>query len=223
MSFAIGSILSRPSRATSRRLAGWSTTRLRTVSAVVLVLVVLAATGLGIALYQKHSDSVKAQASRDALAAAGAIVPTLLTYKPDGIDAAFASKYSSLTGTFATDFKNLSEKTIIPAAKQRKITTSAKVAAAALTDSTTTTATALMFINQSTSSTDSPEPTLDGSRIRVSLTKVGDAWKVSGLVASTPPARTVAQCSPAWGCGVRHTPKGIHRCPQMRLPASHRL
>lgn len=178
---SVPGVVSRTVAAGSRRLARLGAWRIRIVTAIVVLAFAAAAVALGITAHQHQQDRTAATASADALAAANRIVPDLLTYKADGIDADFAAKYKLLTGSFQGDFTKLTQQTIIPAAKQRNITTQAKVAAAGVIESTPTTASVLMFINQSTTSTDDPDPTLDGSRIRVSLTKDGDTWKVSGL------------------------------------------
>lgn len=159
----------------------WSTTRVRIISAVIALLLLAVAGGCGYLFYVDHHDRSVAQMRDQALAAAVADVPALLSYKADNIEQDFAGKYGLVTGDFKTQFENLTKQTIIPAAKQQSLTTKAQVASAGVSSVDGDSVTVLLFINQSTTSNDQPGTKLDGSRVQVVMTKVGDQWKVAGL------------------------------------------
>lgn len=109
-------------------------------------------------------------------------VPNLLSYNGNGdLKKEFAAKYDLLTGKFRDDFTNLTTSSIIPAATQHHIVTNAKIAEAGVISSTDDAVSVLMFINQTTTSTDDPTPKIDGSRIKITAVRSGDQWKIGGL------------------------------------------
>jgi Mce-associated membrane protein len=104
-----------------------------------------------------------------------------LTYKFDSVDKDLADASNALTGDFKDQFVALTRQTIVPAAKQANIVTSASVAGNSVVKASADSVTVLMFVNQSTTSKDSPSPKLDSSRVRVELEHVGGRWLVSNL------------------------------------------
>lgn len=153
----------------------------RAITASVFIVTVAAVTVLTSLLVQQHHDSAQVSAKSSALQTARESVPLLLSYKASEIDRSFAMKYSLLTGKFLNDFRQLSEKTLIPSAKERGINTEAKVVQAAVIDNSGDSASVLVFVNQSTTTSADASPVLDGSRVRVNLAKVDDDWKISGM------------------------------------------
>ncbi|MFB7508712.1 hypothetical protein ACFC0P_35725, partial [Streptomyces broussonetiae] len=53
--------------------------------------------------------------------------------------------------------------------------------AASVVSATPDKAVVLLFVNQVTQSTQVPEPRLDLNRVRLTLTRTSDGWKVSGV------------------------------------------
>lgn len=184
MKKALIALVRLPGRAFTRLAAvfgRWTDRRVK-VAGTLMVVAVVAALGFGgYTIYENQQDKDLQANGQDALAAARKMVPNLLTYKADSVDQDFTQKFTMLTGKFKTEFQKLSSESIIPSAKERKIVTEAQVAESGLINHGDSKATALLFINQTTTSTDEPDPKLDGSRVKVSLEKSGDDWKISAL------------------------------------------
>ncbi|WP_216892871.1 hypothetical protein [Nocardia alni] len=168
-------------RTFARRVEGWSRRR-KTLVLTPLVLVTIgliaAATVLGVRIHDY--DDVRA-ARGAALAAAETNVPKILSYRAETADHDLDSAANLLTGDFENRFRTLIKDTIIPAAKQHQTVTTATVVGRSVVDGTSDSVTVLLFIDQSTTSKDTPQPRLDASRVRIHMDRVGDRWLISGL------------------------------------------
>jgi len=159
----------------------WSAKRKTAVFVPLCVLfaaLVVAVSLLGLKI---HSNDGIADAQASALAAANASVPKLLSYKFESVEKDLGDASNALTGDFKDQFVALTQQSIIPAAKQGNIVTSASVAGNSVVSASDHSVTVLMFLNQSTTSKDSPNPKLDSSRVRVNLLQIGDEWLISNL------------------------------------------
>lgn len=149
------------------------------VPLTVLAIALLAAvTLLGIRI---HSNSTINDAKASALATANENVPKLLSYKFDTVEKDLGDAPSTLTGDFKGEFVTLTQQTIIPSAKQANTVTNATVAGNSVVAASADSVTVLMFLNQSTTSKDSPDPKLDSSRVRVELRHIDDRWLIASL------------------------------------------
>ncbi|PPJ25555.1 hypothetical protein [Nocardia nova] len=169
-----------PGRAV-RRIEGWSRRRktLTLVPLAVWVLALIAAVSvLGVRI---HDNAAVADARSGALAAADAGVPKLLSYQADSVDRDLGSASGLLTGDFKNRFQSLVRDTIVPAAKQQQTVTKASVVGKSVVKASVDAVTVLMFIDQSTTGKDTPQPRLDASRVRIQLDRVGGQWLISGL------------------------------------------
>ncbi|PYE12358.1 Mce-associated membrane protein [Williamsia limnetica] len=184
MKTALNTLLRLPNRgftALADVFGRWTARRVKVVGTLMVVLTAAALGFCGYAVYEDHQDEDLQASGQEALTAARTMVPNLLTYKAESVDQDFAQKFTMLTGEFKSEFEDLSVKSIIPTAKERQIVTTAQVAESGLIDHGDKKATALLFINQTTTSTDEPDPKLDGSRVKVTVEKSGDSWKISAL------------------------------------------
>ncbi|GAC49170.1 hypothetical protein [Gordonia aichiensis] len=163
------------------KIGSLSRTRVRAIAGALAVAVLVAAGLFGYFFAQLHSDNARIEDENTALAVMRKTVPTLLSYRAKEIDKDFDSKYDLLTGKFHDDFKKLSTESIIPEAKKRDLVTNAKVAESGVIGTTGDSVTILMFINQTTSSSDEPTPKIDGSRVKVTTTRADNTWKISAL------------------------------------------
>lgn len=160
---------------------GKITLRLKVVP-VVLVLLLLASAGLAAWLYFKQyrpdvqTDHAAAQAAVDA-AKDGTVA--LLSYKPETLDQDFAAAKSHLTGDFLNYYDEFTRQIVTPAAKEKAVTTTAQVVQAAATEIHPDSAVVLVFVNQSTTSKDRPDPSMAASSVLVSMTKVGGKWLIT--------------------------------------------
>ncbi|MGX7698439.1 hypothetical protein [Gordonia polyisoprenivorans] len=174
--------LRRGGTALARSINRVSTVRARIVFATLCVVAVAALAVTGYFTYQVRTQDQQRDDRAQALAAMRAGVPNLLSYNGNGdLKKEFAAKYDLLTGKFRNDFTNLTTSSIIPAATQHHIVTNAKIAEAGVISSTDDAVSVLMFINQTTTSTDDPTPKIDGSRIKITAVRSGDQWKIGGL------------------------------------------
>ncbi|MFZ2175661.1 MAG: hypothetical protein WAW17_16810 [Rhodococcus sp. (in: high G+C Gram-positive bacteria)] len=118
---------------------------------------------------------------QQALAQATQLVPDILSYDFNTVDEHFTDSLEHLGGDFRTQFESVSKDVIIPSAKERQVITAATVVESSIVSASPDGATVLMFLNQSTTSTDNPAPKLDGSRVQVSLHRDGESWQITEM------------------------------------------
>lgn len=150
---------------------------------VVLGSLALVALLLGAALTLNGAFSARAteNGQREGRDFAVAAVPGLLSYDFNTVDAHFADVLDDLGGDFRTQFEEVSREVIVPSAKKRQVVTTAEVIESSVVDAAEDHVDLLLFVNQSTTSTDSPETKLDGSRVKVTSTRDGDRWLVTAM------------------------------------------
>lgn len=102
----------------------------------------------------------------------------LLSYKPETLSDDLVNAKAHLTGDFLTYYSEFTDKVVAPAAKDRAVTTKAWVARAALAELHPAEAKVLVFIDQTTTSRDRPEPTQTASSVMVGMAKVGESWLI---------------------------------------------
>ncbi|WP_241011293.1 hypothetical protein [Mycobacterium camsae] len=130
---------------------------------------------------QLKSQPAPAEHPADMLAATQAAktgTVRILTYSPDTLDRDFKAAEASLTGDFLSYYRQFSEQIVAPAARERGVTTSATVVRAGVESLKHDKATILLFINQTTTSNEKPEPTTTSSAVRTSLTNIGGKWLI---------------------------------------------
>jgi Mce-associated membrane protein len=148
--------------------------------AAVLVSGCAATSWLYFTMYQPEHQTSRAAADV-AIAAASAGTVAVLSYKPDTAESDFAAAKSHLTGDFLTYYDQFTEKVVGPAVAQKGVHTTAAIAQAAVSDLQPDSAVVLIFVNQSTSSTQSPEPSIAASSVNVGLRKVDGNWLISSF------------------------------------------
>jgi Mce-associated membrane protein len=150
----------------------------------ILAFVALPALALALALgagYLKwRADTVRDDqlAATSSVQAARDITVTLLSYRPETVEAQLGAARDLLTGGFRESYTRLTDDVVIPGAKQKRITAVASVPAAASVSATPSEAVVLVFVNQTVSVAGDP-PTDTASSVRVTLDKVGDRWLIS--------------------------------------------
>ncbi|MGX9673553.1 twin-arginine translocation pathway signal [Mycobacterium sp. HM-7] len=169
---------SNPVRSTrlTRRLTG----RWRPIAATSLV---LACAGTAGAMYftTYRSDRASAEAATQVAKAASEGAVALLSYAPATLDHDLAAARSHLTGGFLTYYSQFADQFVAPAAKQKDIHAVASVIRAATIEAHADNAHVLIFLNQTTTSRESPEPTQSASSVNVGLTKIAGAWRISSF------------------------------------------
>ncbi|WP_348537513.1 twin-arginine translocation pathway signal [Nocardia carnea] len=146
-----------------------------------LVAVVAVAVAAALLVFQYRPDTRGDAAKNEVLSAATEGTVALLSYSPESLDQDFASAKSKMTGDFLTYYTQFTEKVIAPAAKEKSVKTSATVVRSAVAEMHPDSAVALLFINQTTTSAEKPDPALAASSVRVTLSKVEDSWLISSF------------------------------------------
>ncbi|OBB60027.1 twin-arginine translocation pathway signal [Mycobacterium sp. 852013-51886_SCH5428379] len=120
-------------------------------------------------------------ASAAAVRAASEGAVAMLSYKPDTLEADLAAAKSHLAGEFLNYYSDFSDEILLPAARDRAVTTTASVARAADAEIRPDAAKVLVFVNQTTTSRERPEPAVTASSVMVSMAKVDGKWLISAF------------------------------------------
>jgi Mce-associated membrane protein len=157
--------------------------RVELLPALLALLVVgSAALAAGLLYFQYRPDrATDAAAAKAAITAASEGTVAILSYSPDTFERDVSSAKSHLIGDFLSYYSQFTQEIVAPAAKQKSVKTSAVVVRAAASELHPDSAVVLVFINQSTTSADRPEPTLTSSSVLVTLTKAGNNWLISSF------------------------------------------
>ena len=81
--------------------------------------------------------------------------------------------------TVGMSFMDFTKDVVTPAAKEKKLTTTAQVVGAAVSELHPNSAVVLLFVNQATVSKDRPDPAMAASTVLVSLAKVHGKWLIT--------------------------------------------
>ncbi|MFE6862177.1 hypothetical protein [Nocardia sp. NPDC057668] len=149
------------------------------IALIVAVIAALAVTG-GLLVWDNHRDAAVAAARRDAPPEAGRVVAEMLSYSADTIDRDLAA-VDGLTGSFQDEYRRLVTETIAPVAKEKGVSTKARIVSAGVLSAARDRVTLLMFIDQITVSTTVPAPTTSSSRVSVTAELHDGRWLVSGM------------------------------------------
>lgn len=156
-------------------------TRRTAVVAGVLAALLAASAGLAGWLYlnqYRPDQQTSPAAQKVVLDAATTGTVALLSYSPESLDKDFAAAKARLTGSFLSYYTQFTDEIVTPAAKQKSVKTTASVVRAAVSQIKPDEAEVLVFINQSTTSTDNPDGAFAASSVRVGLKKVDGAWLI---------------------------------------------
>lgn len=144
--------------------------------AVVAVVVVFAA------LSWVNRDSAAREAARsDALAAAPALVESVLSYNAPTVDTDLDRAAQATIGDFHDSFTDYATKTVAPQSKEKGISTRARVVDTGFLSGTGDHARLLVFVDQITTSTAQPAPASTTSRVEVGLDLVNGQWRIAEL------------------------------------------
>jgi Mce-associated membrane protein len=148
--------------------------------ALVLAAVAAVVLAVGSFFFQYRPDQqTDDAAAQTAIKTASAGTVALLTYSPESVDNDVAVAKSDLTGEFLYYFNDFSRLFVVPAVRQHNVKASAGVLRAAVSELHPNSAVVLLFLHQTTTSNDKPEPTLTTNNVRVTLTKVHGSWLIS--------------------------------------------
>jgi Mce-associated membrane protein len=155
---------------------------LRKVVAPVLIVLLLISGGVATWLYfkQYRPDQQTDTSVARTVARAGADgTVALLSYSYDTLDKDFANARKHLTGDFLSYYDQFSQQTVTPMAKQKSMKTTAKVTGAAVSELHPDSAVVLVFVDQVTTTKDSPQPSVAVSSVLVHMSRVGGNWLIT--------------------------------------------
>jgi Mce-associated membrane protein len=131
---------------------------------------------------QLRSDQrTDAAASQAAVAAASDGTVAVLSYSAQNLNRDLAGAKSHLTGDFLSYYQQFTDNVVVPAAKLNGVQASAAVVRAALSQIHPNSAIVLVFVNQTSTSKDHPDPVLRASSIRVRLQRIDDRWLIDAF------------------------------------------
>ncbi|MGW0468910.1 hypothetical protein ACWDX6_27170 [Streptomyces sp. NPDC003027] len=167
----------------SRRRRG----RLVAILALLVVVGLTATTLLGL----RYREAVRTdQARTSAAAAARTAAPVILSYDYRHLDRDFAAARGHLTGSFLDEYEKTTTAVVAPTAKKYQGVVKASVAgppgdgaapAVSVVSASPDEAVVLLFMNQVTDSTQVSGPRVDLNRVRMTLARTPQGWKVSAV------------------------------------------
>lgn len=117
--------------------------------------------------------------ARAAVTAAAEGTVALLSYSPDTLDKDFASARTHLAGDFLTYYNQFTQQTVAPEAKQKSLKTIAHVKSAAISELHPDSAVVLVFVDQSTTSKDNPDPAIAPRSALVTMARLNGKWLIT--------------------------------------------
>jgi Mce-associated membrane protein len=160
----------------------------RLLTTVLGALLVAALVAAGVLGWRYHETSRADQARGQALTAARQAAPVVLSYDYRHLDRDFAAARTRLTGHFRDEYAKTTARVVGPTARKYHGVVKATVTqpaggtpAASVVSATPGRAVILLFVNQVTKSTQVQGSRVDLNRVRMTLTRTGGGWKVSGV------------------------------------------
>lgn len=147
-----------------------------------LTVAVVAAVGLAAGMYffqYRPTQQTDSAAAQSAIKAASDGTVAILSYSPENVDNDLTIAKSHLTGEFLKYFNDFGRYFVAPAVRQQGVKASATVLRAAVAQIHPDSSVVLLFVHQTSSSKDKPDPVLTTNSVRVTLTKVKGAWLIS--------------------------------------------
>jgi Mce-associated membrane protein len=159
--------------------------RLRRIAVpMVLMALVTASLALLVVLYvwvDRPDNEVDASASHSAMVAASDGTVAILSYAPATIGEDLATAKSKLTGDFLEYYDEFTGQFVEPSAVQKGVRNTATVVRAAVAELHPESAKVLVFINQSTTTKEKPQPVVTASSVLVTVSKIGGKWLISSF------------------------------------------
>ena len=158
-----------------RRSRAWLP--LAALGAVVALLV----GGTGYLAWQLRSEARAEEAREQATAAARDAARLLFSYDHETLEQDFEKGLSVTTGEFREQYQRTTSEVVSPVAEQYDAVVVAEVIEAAIVEASADRVTALVFLNQATTSTRVEGQQVDQSRVRMQLVREDGRWLVEGV------------------------------------------
>ena len=149
---------------------------------VILVLLLVVSGGAAAWLYfnrYQPNQRTDLSVARAVVSAASDGTVALLSYSPESLDKDFATAKSHLSGDFLSYYSQFTEQIVAPAARQKSLKTTAHVMGAAVSELHPDSAVVLVFVDQSTTSKERPDPSMAASSVLVSMARVKGNWLIT--------------------------------------------
>jgi Mce-associated membrane protein len=143
--------------------------------ALVVALVLVVMLGLKVRQHDRQDS-----ARRSATATAQSYAVDLTTYDHTHLDADFQKVLANSTGTFRGQYTEASQ-TLRDLIAKFQATATGKVLETAVLAADSKHATVLLFVDQTVTNSNSKDPRIDRSRMKMSLEKHGGKWLISSL------------------------------------------
>ncbi|MCD9873266.1 hypothetical protein [Streptomyces guryensis] len=153
----------------------------RLLTAVLGVLLVAALVAVSLLGWQYGQGRQAESARSQALVAAKKAAPVVLSYDYRHLDRDFARARALLTGHFREQYGKTTTTVVGPTAKKYHGVVKATVPAASVTSASPDEVTVLLFVNQVTQSTQVSGSRLDLNRVRMTMSRTSEGWKVSAV------------------------------------------
>lgn len=173
-----------PSAQTSSPLSAVARGAARHWIAIVLIVLLALSAGVTTWLYfdqYRPVQQTNAAAADEVITAASEGTVALLSYAPETLDQDFTDAKSHLTGDFLNYYNQFTEQVVSPAAKKNAVKTTATVVNSAVSELHPDSAVVLVFLNQTTTSTENPDGSFATSAVKVGLTKVDGTWRIGSF------------------------------------------
>jgi Mce-associated membrane protein len=160
----------------------WIRSVLKRWRVIVLTLAVVGAVGLagGLFFFQyRPNQQTNDAAAHAAIRAASEGTAAVLSYSPDNVDTDLTVAKSHLTGDFLKYFNDFGRYFLAPAVRQQGVKASATVLRAAVVEIHPDSAVVLLFVHQTSSNKEKPDPIVTTNSVRATLTKVNGSWLIS--------------------------------------------
>lgn len=154
----------------------------RRVIYAILTLLLLISGGVATWLYFKQyrpDQQTDADARQVVVSSASDGTTALLSYSSDTLEQDFANAKSHLAGDFLNYYNDFTQQIVAPAAKQRSLKTTAHVTGTAVTELHPDSAVVLIFVDQTTTVKDNPQPSLALSSVLVHMNRINGTWLIT--------------------------------------------
>lgn len=156
--------------------------RRRLLTLVLAALLVIGLAALAALGWQYRDGRLTETARTEALAAARKAAPIVLSYDYRHLDKDFSKARAHLTGGFRDEYGKTTKTVVAPTAEKYHGVVKARVAApGSVVSASPDKVVVLLFVNQVTQSTQVSGSRVDLNRVRMTMDRTGDGWKVSAL------------------------------------------
>jgi Mce-associated membrane protein len=163
--------------------------RRRPLTLLLAVLLVVGLAALAALGWQYRDGRLTESARTEALAAARKAAPVVLSYDYRRLDKDFSRARAHLTGGFRDEYGKTTKTVVAPTAEKYHGVVKATVAApgsggtpaASVVSASPDKVVVLLFVNQVTESTQVSGSRVDQNRVRMTMDRTGEGWKVSAV------------------------------------------